>query len=270
MQNEIEPVSQRKPVRKSSDVEPMPLRTTERFMSFHVHSMPEIDSPKEIRRSIIMKPFLRYEDRQVDLLLAKLDILAKWQQSANNIFKTKDPLLDLSVQLFAKYELKVAIFYQDKDADKFIIRGIKEIEVLHRALIELDIVLHRFPILFVKSIGLKYLTLCDSMEAKEGGTVPTLNILEGVILMKNHFLDGDTEKLRRHIFKIIYSYMQQKYTMINKDLLRNELPTNEDSKIEFQMFCDIAMHNHSLEMKDEDLAEDVLKLKKKIESIANI
>jgi hypothetical protein len=64
--------------------------------------------------SELFNSFLSDKDSEAASLLNRLELLLSWQGYINKGIKTKDPILDLAVNILRLYGIKLQIFYQDK------------------------------------------------------------------------------------------------------------------------------------------------------------
>jgi len=114
--------------------------------------------------AFFFEKFLTEEDNKAAFLFRRLQFANKMKKNLKrDNDKTKDPILDLSSALFNLYGVKLAVYYHDRPYSDFTIKGIQNIDVLHECLIELVDTFFAFPCVFVQSLKIKNLTICEEI-----------------------------------------------------------------------------------------------------------
>lgn len=143
------------------------------------------------------------KDKTVESLYNKLVLVRSWSDIiSKSTTKTKDPVIDLCTQITTTYGIRLRIIYADKQIGENRIEGIKDLDTLHRCLMDFVETLIRFPVNFIQKLNFHFLCLCQDV-VQPDGREDLEHTLESILVNKHY---RHKEDLFKHVTDIIFSH----------------------------------------------------------------
>lgn len=207
---------------------PIPLRKVS--SAEYSHEQLDSDAGSEVNpnnvinlpiKSELFVPFESIEDAKAGFIFSKLEMISKYYKSVSgNIFKTKDPILDLASQAFLLYGIKIQIIYQDRQCFGMAVRGIKDFEKLYDCIKDLIWILLYFPCNLISKLSLT-LSICQDIEKQNSAiSIRDIGLYEGIVISRHY---KSPEKLQKHLLKILFVHLMKKSSeKMNVSLVNKE------------------------------------------------
>jgi len=206
----------------------------------------------------LLEKFQSEKDEKVTSLLSKLNLLQHFKENIDSkACRTKDPFLDLSVQIVSLYGIRLNIFYQDRNIQNALIKGIQDQHVLHNFLRDLILILCVFPCEFLLKLKLGCLNICQDIiypdNIKE--TAPVTD----AVFINQHYTSP--EALKAHILNIIFINFIEYIPVANQARLNRE---HEAVKNYFKAFVYLVSNPDDSSVEENELNNEILDIKQAV------
>jgi hypothetical protein len=155
----------------------------------------------------IFQSFINSSDQEAMNLLRKLEgLIIHQDRTCAQSLGTKDPVLDVFMNLLRLYGVKIQFFYQNIENDQYLLRGVKDVGVLHETVRRLAKVMKLFPCAFIKSLGLSFI-LCEGLEVRdEALRMSEETLAEAIVIEKNATSE---EVLQKHFVRVVFVHFMR-------------------------------------------------------------